>query len=252
VTGPLAGKVVAITGASRGIGLAIAAGAAQAGARVALLARDTARLSAAAKEIGDAARAIPADISDPSAVRAAFAAIDQEFGRLDVLVNNAAVAWPHTVADATDEQLHAEVGTNLLAPLYTIRAAIPLLRRSGGGDIINVSTESVTNPFPHLLVYAATKAALETLSAGLIHELSADGIRVTILRAGRTEGGELRLRWDEQARLRAEADWDALGYRARVSGSAGQPPERVADAVVFVASRPQGTMIDVINVRAHS
>src|SRR6266480_3438483 len=133
--GALDGKVAVVTGASRGIGAVIAAGLAAEGASVALLARDKDRLTAAAEAIGELAVAVPTDVSDPDSVRDAFAAVADRFGRLDVLVNNAAVAWPHTVEAAADEQLQAEVGTNLLGPLYAIRAAVPLLRATSGGHV---------------------------------------------------------------------------------------------------------------------
>ena len=247
----LEGKVAAVTGASRGIGLVVARALAVEGASVALLARDKDRLALAADGIADSF-ALRTDVGDPDSVRDAFAQIRRRHGHLDLLVNNAAVAWPHTIEASTDAQLQAEVATNLLGPIYAIREAVPLLRAAGGGHIVNVSTESVLDPFPHLLVYAATKAALETLSAGLVHELKRERIRVTLLRAGRTDGSEFRAHWDPDAAARAEQDWIAGGFRGRISAAVPQPPERIAEAVLFAVTRPEGSMIDVVNVRACS
>jgi NAD(P)-dependent dehydrogenase (short-subunit alcohol dehydrogenase family) len=106
--------------------------------------------------------------------------VAERHGRLDGLVNNAAVAWPHRVEDVTDEELQAEVGTNLVGPLLTARVAVPAIRRSGGGDIVNISTESARDPFPFLALFAATKAGMEVLTEGLARELRAEPIRVTL------------------------------------------------------------------------
>ncbi len=184
MTSLLAGKTVLITGASRGIGRAFAATLAGNGADVILLARASAELDAARVEIGEAATAIACDVSDPDAVRAAFKRVADRFGKLDVLINNAAICRPYLVEQASDADISAEVSVNLIGPVLCVRAAIPLLIASGGGDIVNISSESVRMPFPHLTVYTATKAGLEAFSAGLRAELRPHGIRVTTMRLG--------------------------------------------------------------------
>jgi NAD(P)-dependent dehydrogenase (short-subunit alcohol dehydrogenase family) len=184
LTSLLAGKTVLITGASRGIGRAFAATLAGNGADVILLARASAELDAARVEIGEAATAIACDVSDPDAVRAAFKRVADRFGKLDVLINNAAICRPYLVEQASDADISAEVSVNLIGPVLCVRAAIPLLIASGGGDIVNISSESVRMPFPHLTVYTATKAGLEAFSAGLRAELRPHGIRVTTMRLG--------------------------------------------------------------------
>jgi NAD(P)-dependent dehydrogenase (short-subunit alcohol dehydrogenase family) len=244
--------VVVVTGASRGIGLATARALADAGAVPVMVARHEARLVESATSVGDPSLAIAADVSDPRSVQRLFAAVDDRYGRLDGLVNNAAVAWPHRVEEVTDDQLQAEVGTNLVGPVLTARAAVPLMRRSGGGDIVNISTESAHDPFPFLALYAATKAGMEVLTEGLARELRAEPIRVCLLVAGRTAGGEFTAAWPADKLRQAQQAWDDLGFRERTSGDAPQPAERVAEAVVFVVSRPAGTMIDRLSVRAHA
>lgn len=248
----LQGRIVAITGASRGTGLHVARALAAEGATVALLARSASRLESAVRSIGERAIALPTDVGDPEAIRAAFAEIEARWGRLDLLVNNAAVAWPHRIEAATDAQLVSEVSTNLLGPLFAIRAAIPLLRLSDDAHIVNVSSESSREPFPHLVVYAATKAALEVLSAGLVLELRDDRIRVTVLRLGRTLEGEFRSDWDDSARVQAEAMWDKMGYRARVSGVTPQSADRVVEAILFVVEQPPDSMVDVMHLRGRA
>lgn len=216
------------------------------------MARSSANLAAAAAEAGPRAVPVAVDITDPDSVRAAFAAIEDRAGGLDVLVNNAVVGWPHRIEQATDDELQAEVATNLLGPLYVIRSALPLLRRSSDPHIVNVSSDSVDDPFPYLLVYAATKAGLENLTRGLQGELRPDGVRVALLRVGQTDGGEFRMHWPAERRAEAEQAWLHLGFKARVSGGlVGQPPEQVAEAVAYMVTRPQGSFIDTMTVRAH-
>jgi meso-butanediol dehydrogenase/(S,S)-butanediol dehydrogenase/diacetyl reductase len=254
VTAPAAlrGRVVLVTGASRGIGLAVAKAVCAAGGIAVLVARDAERLAAAAGPLGEQAVALAADVSDSAAVTRLMAEVDVRFGRLDGVVNNAAVAWPHRVEDVTDEQLAVEVGTNLLAPVLVIRAALPLLRRDGGGTIVNISTESVRDPFPYLVLYAATKAGLEVLTEGLARELRDEPVRVCLLVAGRTSGGAFTGDWPEDLRAQAEQAWDRQGYRARTSGTVPQPPERVAESVLLMLTQPPGSVIDRVSVRAHS
>lgn len=244
----LDGKVVAITGASRGIGRVIAAVMARQGARLALLARSEGALAEAASEIGAAALPIPTDIGDADSVRSAFARIESELGRLDALVNNAAVAWPQRLEHATDEALRASVDTNFLGVLYCSRAAIPLLRASGGGDIVNLSSESVRRPFPMLSVYAATKGAVEMLSFALKRELNADGIRVTVLRSGAVATAGFVSGWDPEQGAEAFRLWQEGGFFDWI----GVPmaPEAVADSIVFAITRPAGVGVDVMELRS--
>jgi meso-butanediol dehydrogenase/(S,S)-butanediol dehydrogenase/diacetyl reductase len=248
----LDGRVVLITGASRGIGLSVAAGVCAAGGTAVMVARDPERLTAAAGPLGERAVPLPADVSDSPSVGRLIAEVGARFGRLDGVVNNAAVAWPHRIEDVTDEQLTAEVGTNLVAPILLTRAALPLLRRDGGGTIVNISTESVRDPFPYLVLYAATKAGLEVLTEGLARELRDEPVRVCLLVAGRTSGGAFTGHWPEDLRRQAEEAWDRQGYRARTSGTVPQPPQRVAEAVLLMLTQPPGSVVDHISVRAHS
>jgi NAD(P)-dependent dehydrogenase (short-subunit alcohol dehydrogenase family) len=245
---PLAGKVVAVTGASRGIGRATACTLAAAGARVALLARPSDHLEAAAADVAGGL-AVPIELSDSDQVRAGFATIRDTFGRLDVLVNNAATAIASRIEDVSDADLATQIGTNFLGAVYSTRSAIPMLRETQG-TIVTISSESALDPFPYLLVYSAMKAALESFTRGLLHELRKDGIRVTLLIAGLTNTGGFSARWDPEVRAAASAEWEEGGYLTRVAGTKPQEPEDVAEAILFVVTRPRRTMIDVIWSRA--
>ncbi len=175
-------KVIVITGAGVGLGRSLARAFAADGEQVVLLGRTPSKVEAVAAELGDRALAIGCDVGSPDAVKAAFSAIAERHPRIDVLINNAAIFEPYRVVDATDEQIMNTVATNVAGPMLCARAAIPLM--GPGGHIINVSSESIELPFPHLSVYRSTKAGLERFSSCLYTELEPEGIRVSTVRAG--------------------------------------------------------------------
>jgi len=249
--GALEGKVVAVAGASTGIGFAASQAMAGAGAQVVMLARGRERLEAAAAGIAGA-RALATDIADPQSVRGAFDKIDRDFGRLDVLLNVAAIGRVTRIVDARDDDIAAVFATNLLGPIYTTRAAIPLMRRNGGGDILNVSSESTLGYLPYMVLYAASKAGLEGFSRMVLHELKDEDIRVTLFVAGSTvsEFGANNYRPGDVDR--AFPEWQNAGYRKQVSGTTKVPAEHVAEAMLFAVTRPRGQMIDVIHSRSFS
>jgi NAD(P)-dependent dehydrogenase (short-subunit alcohol dehydrogenase family) len=175
-------KVIVITGAGKGLGRALARRFAADGESVVLLGRTASSLHALAAEIGDRALAVPCDISVPDQVKAAFAAIAERHPKIDVLINNAAVYAPFLVAEATDAQIVGTISTNLTGTILCARSAIPMMGR--GSYIINVTSESVDMPFPHLVLYQTSKAGVERFSHFLQRELEPSGIRVTFVRAG--------------------------------------------------------------------
>lgn len=175
-------KVIVITGAGVGLGRALARRFVGDGHSVALLGRTAAKVEAVAGELGDVALAVGCDVGDPDSVRSAFAAIEARFGRVDVLINNAAIFEPYKIVDATDQKILSAVATNLAGPMFCSRSAIPLM--GPGSHIINVTSESVDMPFPHFCVYQSTKAGAERFSKSLAQELEPDGIRVSTVRAG--------------------------------------------------------------------
>jgi meso-butanediol dehydrogenase / (S,S)-butanediol dehydrogenase / diacetyl reductase len=153
--GLLSGKTALVTGSARGLGVHFAEALIEADANVVLVARSASLLRQEAERLGHRALALPWDISDPDAVRAVFAAAMEAFGGLDILINNATLNHAHRIEEATDDELAAEIGVNILGAIYCMREAIPLMRARGGGDIVNVSSESVMRPFPFLTTYAA-------------------------------------------------------------------------------------------------
>lgn len=241
-------KVALITGGSRSLGLAMARALIAQGAQVAITARNRGTLEEAAATLGSQAFAVPMDVRDPDSVRAAMASVAQRFGRLDILLNNAAIGCLHRIDQASDADLKAQVETNLLGVIYTIRAAVPLMREAGGGDIVNVSSESVRLPFPMLGVYAATKAAIECLASGLRDELRPDRIRIATLRCGNiADDSGFGDAWSAEQKADAFQLWGKTGHLA-FAGEA-IPQALVADTLVSMLSLPPSGGLDLVEVR---
>ncbi len=243
----LEGRVYAVTGASKGMGLRFARALAREGAKVVLLARDSPELETAGKEI-HASLALTCDVSDPEDVRQAFRTIQVHHGQLHGLINSAGVCLLHKIEQTTDEEIHQEIYTNLAGPIHCIREAIPLLKAAGGGDIVNISSESVKTPFAYLTLYAATKAGLETLSAGLRDELRPEGIRVTVLRSGRVAESSISRQWSPERSAGFFAAFQAGGHTV----STGKPvaPETMAAMLVQMLRLPREANIDLIDLRS--
>ena len=175
-------KVIVITGASSGLGRALARRFHADGDKVCLLGRTVSKLQKVADELGAGALALPCDIGQPDDVRATFAAIAREHGKVDVLINNAAMIDYTTIAQASDEHILSTIATNLTGNILCSRAAINLM--GNGGHIINVTSEAVDAPYPHHVCYQATKGGIECMSRHLQDEVLPLGIRVTVVRAG--------------------------------------------------------------------
>jgi meso-butanediol dehydrogenase / (S,S)-butanediol dehydrogenase / diacetyl reductase len=240
-------QVAVVTGASGGLGRRLCEAMALAGMRIAMLARDERALQALTASLGPHAHAYATDISDAAAVRKTFAAIAARHGGVDVLVNNAALGHLQMIEQAEDELLQAEIGTNLLGPIHCIRAAIPLMRARGGGDIVNITSESVRTPYPFLTVYAATKSALETLSAGLRTELRGENIRVSVFRSGRLAESSFKRGWPEERLARYREMVQSLGFYA----NSGEPiaPAVAAESIMALLRLPRSASVDLIELR---
>lgn len=188
----LDGKVVLITGASRGVGAATAVAAAAKGAKVACAARSTA---AAPKRIagtlddtvativdaGGEALAVPTDLAEPDEIAAMVATTVDTFGRLDVVINNAAVTFVGDV-DIAMKRHDLVMLINLQAPLLTVRAALPHLKAAGRGRILSLSSQAALRPVPGLMSYGMSKIALERMTTDLARQLHPDHIAVNCFR----------------------------------------------------------------------
>jgi NAD(P)-dependent dehydrogenase (short-subunit alcohol dehydrogenase family) len=252
--GALDSKIAVVTGSTSGSGRGIAKRFVEEGAHVVMLARGPERLAEVAAELGDHAVPIVTDVGDPDSVRAAFSEVEQRFGKLDILINNAAIYRPCAVELLSDSDIIKQVSTNFLGPVYTSRAAIPLMRAAGGGDIVNTSSESTLDPFPMLSMYVATKAALEMFDRILAEELRDEEIRVTTLVQGTaagTGGGSTDWEWEPEHAVAAGELWTKLGLLNRVGGHAGgQAVEDIADVHIFIITRPRTQKLDTVYCRS--
>ena len=253
--GSLAGKVAAVTGATSGSGRAIARRFIEEGAQVYLIARGAERLKEVEQLLGPSAVGIPTDVGDPDSVRAAFAEIAKQHGKLDILINNAAIYRPIPFEALPDAEIDVHFRTNLLGPIYTCREAIPLMRAAGGGDIVNTSSEATIESFAMLSMYAVTKAGLEALGQALRTEYEKEEIRVTTLVQGVAAGeggGSTGWEWDPDHSATAYQRWTEDGILQRISGKHGaQQVDHVAEVHVFLVTRPPGQKLDVVRVRSY-
>jgi len=182
----LGGKVVAITGATSGIGAAAARALAGEGASVVLGGRRRERLDRLVAEIGDGAAAVEMDVRDPQGAREMVQTALDRFGRLDALVASAGIGAYGGIMDLSDEKLQEMMDINVAGTVWPIRAAVPHFLASGGGDIVIVASVAGLRGAHDEAVYAATKFAQVGLAGGLDRELREKNIRVSTICPGGT------------------------------------------------------------------
>ena len=180
----LDGKVAIVTGGNRGIGRGIVEALHAEGATVVLTARDAGAAAKAAGEVGARAAGIACDVRDESSVARLFAEVEKLHGGCDVLVNNAGIGIFGPVADTKPEDWRAVIETNLNGVFYCCHAAIPQMKKRGGGYIFNVSSLAGKNAFPNGAAYNASKFGLNGFSEALMQEVRYDHIRVSYLMPG--------------------------------------------------------------------
>jgi len=213
------------------------------------------RLQEMEEVLGPNAVGVPTDIGDPDSVRATFSQIQHAEHKLDILVNNAAIYRPCPFEALSDDEIDVQFKTNVLGPIYTCRAAIPLMRAAGQGDIINTSSEATIESFAMLSLYAITKAGLESMSQALRTEYEKEEIRVTTLVQGVAlgeGGGTTGWEWDPGHAEVAMQIWEKDGIMHRISGKHGsQQVDDVAEVHLFIVTRPRGQKLDIVRVRAY-
>jgi 2-keto-3-deoxy-L-fuconate dehydrogenase len=233
----LDGRRALVTGASRGIGKAIARLFSAEGASVALLARDGERLASLAAELGAAggkAVAVPADVSRPDETGAAVQRASEALGGLDTLVNAAAVdcEWKPT-AELSVESWDETVAVNLSGTFYVCRAALPRLAAGGGGVIVNVTSVAAHRVWPKDGAYGASKAGVEMLTRTIAVEYATQGIRANNLAPGVIDTGMTDLVEDERERTEL-ASMHLLGRLGHADEVSEAALWLVSDAAAFV------------------
>jgi len=183
----LQGKVILVTGASRGIGLAIAHTLGGAGAQLILVARDKHALRAATKKIQGDPLPVVADVTRPADIARLFRTLQRQHKRLDVLVNNAGVFTYKPFERTTLQDWRASLETNLTSLFLMTRAALPLLKRSRAAHIVNILSVSSRSAFANCSAYSAAKFGALGLTQVLRKELRPRGIRVTAILPGPTD-----------------------------------------------------------------
>jgi NAD(P)-dependent dehydrogenase (short-subunit alcohol dehydrogenase family) len=230
---PVAGRAVLVTGASRGVGRAVAVAFAAGGDRVAVHHRDSAALAVETVGMldGDGHVVVAGDLADPAAVSTFVTDAATGLGGLDVLVNNAASIVPHPPGAVTYDEWQAAwrrtIEVNLLGTANVTFCALPFLRRSSCARIVNVSSRGAFRGEPEQPAYGASKAGLNALGQSLAQALAGDGIAVSTVAPGfvETDMGNRWLKAPRGAELRAQSPFDRVAR-----------PEEVAAAVRYLAS----------------
>ena len=231
----LAGKVGIVTGGGSGIGRAIALALAREGAKVALLGRHKDKLDQSADEIRNAngeAIAVTADITKPADTKAAVEQVEQRFGKLDILVNNAGALSVSTIETVSEDEWDRIINTNLKGPFLMSRAALPAMRRSGGGSIVNIGSVLGLVAVKDRAAYCASKGGVTLLTKAMALDHAHEHIRVNCICPSVVETDLIR-------DLFAKSEEGRQAKQARIGtipmGRFGQPQD-VAGLAVFLAS----------------
>jgi NAD(P)-dependent dehydrogenase (short-subunit alcohol dehydrogenase family) len=227
-----------VTGAASGIGLAVARLALARGAKVALLDRDLDAARLAQASLGPRALAITCDVADPDSVTAAVSDAADGIGGLTAVVNAAGIDLQASLADTLDADWARVLAVNLTGPMLVCRAALPHLRRAGGGTIVNVSSAAGLAPLAQRSAYCATKAGVVMFGKALAMELAVDGIRVNAVCPGAVDTPLFRSSYENAADPEAEL----AKIRSRYAQQRIAQPEELAEAILFL-SGPESSFV---------
>lgn len=231
----LAGKVAVITGASSGIGEATARLLVSEGVRVVLVARRRERIAALVEDLCDSAVALTADVGDAAAVASVFAEVEQRFGGLDLLFNNAGLGVNARFEASDPADWKRMIDVNLYGVLHCTKAAIPLMRGRAGAMISSVSSVGGRYGTESWSVYSATKFAVVGFHDALRKELGGEGIRVSVIEPGAV--------WTEFGQNVSDA------MRERRESLDALTSEDVAQALVYAFAQPRRVLVEEILIR---
>ena len=243
MAGSLAGKVALVAGASSGIGEAAALALAEQGAAVAVSARRADKLADLVGRIeaaGGTALALAGDV----AVQAdAFRMVEdthRRLGRLDILINSAGVNEAGGVESLSLDQWRKVIDINLMGTLYTCKAAVPIMRAQGSGDIVNISSTSGRRAAGLFAAYSTSKFGLTGLTESLRQEVGGQGIRVAIIEPGATETNI-----HESV---SDPSWRAM-IQQHTSKEGAMQPSDIADAIIFICGLPRRANVSTLLIR---
>ena len=225
----LAGRVALVTGASRGIGAAVAAALAREGAHVIRVARSL------IESTGAGTQDIPCDLTDPGQVSRLGSRVIGQYGPPDLVVSNAGAFLLRALEVTEPADLEVQLPVNVRAPFYVAKAFLPAMRDSGRGSFISVGSVADYVGFPENAAYAASKYALRGLHETLVEEYKGTGVRLTLVSPGPTD----------------TAVWDPVDPDSRegfISRADMLRPADVAEAILFVATRPPHVLIDWVRL----
>ena len=232
-------RIAIVTGGTRGIGRAIASSLVGAGVQVAITGRHEQDVARAASQLNQHGKAegYVCDVRDYDQVKSMFARVVDDFGGIDILINNAGVGIFASVESMSVEDFRAVLETNVCGVFYCCHEAIPLMKQRGGGYIINISSLAGANPHPNMAAYNASKFGLNGFSEALMQEVRHDGIKVSYIMPGsvNTEFGgdepDDAKSWQLQPADIAHVVMDLLEYPeralpSRVEIRPSRPPKR--------------------------
>jgi 3-oxoacyl-[acyl-carrier protein] reductase len=237
----LKGKRALVTGASRGLGLATALGLAREGCRVAINSRNEEKLKDAARQLSEQWHAevipLPGDITDPATPDALIQQASQVFGGLDILITNAGGPPPGRFDGFDDQTWQNAIELSLMSHVRLIRAALPWLRKSPAASVLAVTSYSVKQPIPNLVLSNSVRAATVGLIKSLALELGAEGIRFNSILPAWTETERVYALMESRARANGTTLAEEMAKQAKDSplGRMGTP-EEFANAAVFLVS----------------
>lgn len=242
----LNGKVAVVTGGSVGIGLAVVEALAEEGVRIIACARNENRLLRAAESVeaahGVRVVGIAADVTRPEDIEGVAAAAEREFGGVDILINNAGTGSEETIMEAPDEKWQYYWDLHVMAAVRMSRALVPLMKRRGGGVIINNASICAKQPLGYEPIYNTTKAALVMFSKCLANEVVGDNIRVNTVNPGLIRTPD----WHKTASILGEKEGitadEYLDRIAKENAPIGRfaEPRELADFFVFLCSPRAG------------
>ena len=242
-TTPLDGKVALVTGASSGIGAATARALAAAGASVAIGARRADRLETLARELraeGATVLTVDLDVTDEAACAAAVARTRDELGGLDVVVNSAGLMLLGPIVSADTEDWRRMITTNVLGTMYVTHAAIEGLVDQGSGDVVNISSVAGRVARSGAGVYNASKWAVNAFSESLRQEVTAQGVRISLVEPGAVDTELNDQITDEQARKTSKENYASMR---------SLQAEDVARAILYVVTQPAAVAVNEVLVR---